>query len=374
MPQESTALPRTVLFFITFAAIGIAVWFLNAYAALFNSFFLAVMIVMTASPIGFWLRNHGVPNWLALLLSVMAALTATALIAGVLAIAVVRMLDIVPDFVASLGGAEDQVAPVLNRLGLTVEDLRTMVSPESVQRVVIRVLQMTLESISMFGLVILIVVFMVIEAFLMPLKLRYSPDFSVMSTDVALGFTLNIRQYIGITTLLGLIGGAILAVVLYFMGVPFAFLWGVLYLVMNYVPMVGFWIALIPPLLLAGQSGGLTAAFIVLGAYMIVSTIINQGVKPAVMRGGLDLSPFWSIMSLIVWSTILGPLGLIVGVPLTIALKELVLATDPQARWAADLLGAGLPPAVEAPEVEVAKQSPVAEDEETAEDKDNNDA
>jgi AI-2 transport protein TqsA len=126
--------------------------------------------------------------------------------------------------------------------------------------------------------------------------------------------------------------------------------------------------------LLAWQSGGVTPAFIVLGTYMIVSTIINQGVKPAVMRGGLDLSPFWSIMSLIVWSTILGPLGLIVGVPLTIALKELVLATDPQARWAADLLGAGLPPAVEAPEVEVAKQSPVAEDEETAEDKDNNDA
>lgn len=127
------------------------------------------------------------------------------------------------------------------------------------------------------------------------------------------------------------------------LNIPFPALWGVLYLILNFVPMIGFWIAVIPPMLLAWQSGGATAALIVLGSYMIVSTIINQGVKPAVMRGGLDLSPFWSIMSLIIWSTILGPAGFIVGVPLTIALKELVFATDRQTRWVADLLGAGLP-------------------------------
>ncbi len=195
----------------------------------------------------------------------------------------------------------------------------------------------------MFGLVILIVIFMVIEAFLMPLKFKNKPDIGALSPDIAIGFTANIRQYVGITSLLGLIGGFVLAIVLMLLNIPFPALWGVLYLILNFVPMIGFWIAVIPPMLLAWQSGGATAALIVLGSYMIVSTIINQGVKPAVMRGGLDLSPFWSIMSLIIWSAILGPAGFIVGVPLTIALKELVFATDRQTRWVADLLGAGLP-------------------------------
>ena len=107
--------------------------------------------------------------------------------------------------------------------------------------------------------------------------------------------------------------------------------------------MVGFWLAILPPLLLAATTGDPSLVLLVLVAYMITSTIINQAIKPAVIRGGLDLSPFWSIMSLIIWSTILGPLGLVVGVPLTIALKELLFEPDEKGRWIADMLGAGLP-------------------------------
>ena len=331
------------MFFITFAAVGVGVWFLHSYAYLFNSFFLAAMIVMSASPIGFWLAKHGAPRWLALLLSVLAALSATFLIAGVLALASVRMLQTIPVLVESFAAAEDGMLPILGRFGITAQDLDALISPVAVGRVATDVIRMTIESISMFGLVILIVIFMVIEAFLMPLKFKNKPDIGALSPDIAIGFTANIRQYVGITSLLGLIGGFVLAIVLMLLNIPFPALWGVLYLILNFVPMIGFWIAVIPPMLLAWQSGGATAALIVLGSYMIVSTIINQGVKPAVMRGGLDLSPFWSIMSLIIWSTILGPAGFIVGVPLTIALKELVFATDRQTRWVADLLGAGLP-------------------------------
>lgn len=344
MARDMPLLPRTVVFFVTFAAVGISVWFLNAYAEIFNSFFLAIMIVMTASPVGFWLQRRSVPRWLALLLSVLAALTATILVAVVLAASLVRVLDIIPEFVDSLEAAEARLLPLLDQLGITPEDLRNLASPEAIGRLAVRLIRMTLQSVSMFGLVILIVVFMVIEAFLMPLKLENRPYISEMSPEVAIHFTANIRQYVGITTLLGLIGGAVLAGILYLLQIPFALLWGVLYLVLNFVPMVGFWFALIPPLLLAITVGNPASAVLVLVAYMVVSSIINQGVKPAIMGGGLDLSPFWSIMSLIIWSAILGPLGLIVGVPLTIALKELVFSTDEQARWVADLLGAGLAP------------------------------
>ena len=325
MERRTLPLPRSVLFFLTFACIGISVWFLNAYASLFNSVFLAMMIVMTASPIGFWLQDHGFPKWLALTLSVLAALAVTLLIAFVLAVSAVRILDIIPQFVDNMAVAQGEAGPILQRIGLTVEDLQTMIPPNAVGAAAVNVIRMIMSSVSMFSLVILIVIFMVIEAFVAPLKFNRQEYFVVLPPEVASGFSRNIRQYVGITTLLGVVGGAILGVVLSLLDIPFAVLWGVLYFVLNFVPMVGFWLAVIPPLLLAGMDGGIAAALLVLVAYMIVSTIINQGIKPAVMRGGLDLSPFWSIMSLIIWSTILGPIGLIVGVPLTIALKELVL-------------------------------------------------
>lgn len=364
MQQRTQPLPRSVLFFVTFACLGISIWFLNAYASLFNSFFLAAMIVMTASPIGFWLQNHGAPRWLALLLSMAAALIATLLIAAVLALSAVRMLEIIPIYVNNLAELQEQAGSVLANVGLTGEDIRRLVPPEAVSRTATGLIRMTLDSVSMFGLVILIVVFMIIESFVVPLKFRSDADLTALPPKIAFGFTQNIRQYVGITSLLGVVGGAVLAVVLYLLDIPFPALWGILYFVLNFVPMVGFWIAVIPPLLLAGQAGGLAAAVLVLVAYMLVSTIINQAIKPAVMRGGLDLSPFWSIMSLIVWSAILGPIGLIVGVPLTIALKELVFEPDAQARWFADLLGSGIalqevqsPPAEEISEESSADQA-----------------
>ena len=99
MERHTLPVPRYVLFFFTFACIGVGVWFLNAYASLFNSVFLAMMIVMTASPVGFWLKNHGVPGWLSLTISVLVALGATLLIALILGVAMVRLINMVPLFV-----------------------------------------------------------------------------------------------------------------------------------------------------------------------------------------------------------------------------------------------------------------------------------
>ncbi len=343
MASRTETLPRYVVFFLTFACLGVGVWFLSAYSVFFNSFFLAIMIVMTASPLGFWLQNHGVPKWLALGLSVLAALSVTILVALVLAIASMQMLNIIPLAIDELVEAEISAGPFLSRFGLTYEDISAALPPDSIARVFTSIIEMTLKSVSFFGMVILIVVFMVIEAFIVPITFKNKKDFGELPAQIALGFTNNIRQYVGITSLLGIIGGGVIAIILYMLGIPFAFLWGILYFVLNFVPMIGFWLALIPPIMLTVIAGDPTAALLVFVAYSFVSTLINQAVKPAVMRGGLDLSPFWSIMSLIIWSTILGPLGLVVGVPLTIALKELVFEPDANSRWIADLLGAGLP-------------------------------
>ena len=341
MEDRNQPFSRAVLFFFTFACVGISVWFLHSYASLFSSFFLAAMVVMTASPIGFWLEKHGAPRWLALLIAVLAALGATFIFAAVIGIAALRMLQIVPQFIDSFEQAQGGSGPILSYLGLTVQEIQALIPPAAVANMITGVLNSVRNSISMVGLVMLIVIFMVIEAFLVPAKFKNQDEFDESSAEIATGFTNNIRQYVSITSLLGLIGGAVLTLILYWLGIPFPGTWGVLYFIMNFVPMVGFWIAVIPPMMLAGMGGDTTAALVVLGSYMIISTIINQVVKPSIMRSGLDLSPFWSIMSLIVWSAILGPVGFIVGVPLTIALKELLFETDPQSHWIASFMGGG---------------------------------
>ncbi len=337
----NTYFSRSLRFFIGFASIGLTVTFIKAYAYYFNAFFLALVIVMTVSPIVFWMRKHSVPDALALLIGLLVTLSMTALLAVVLALSAVRTGQMLPQLVGQIDGLTDWLNSALSNLNIDVAGLINLIEPAQVLQFGNALIDTILQSVSLFFLTLLIIVFMSIEAMAFPRKVERQLALGNPQFLTAYSFADNIRQYVGITSLLGLVGGVLVGLVLYLVGVEFAGMWGILYFVMNFVPMVGFWLALIPPALLTLLALGPGPAILIVLFYMVISAIINQILKPAFMRGGLDLSPLWSIMSLIIWAAILGPPGLIVGVPLTIALKELVLATDEDNRWFNDMISAG---------------------------------
>ena len=70
----------------------------------------------------------------------------------------------------------------------------------------------------------------------------------------------------------------------------------------------------------------------------------------------LNLSPFMIVFSVIFWAGILGPLGAILGVPMTVMFKELVLEADEQNRWIAKLMSSS---AKGTPDSQVESQSDI---------------
>jgi predicted PurR-regulated permease PerM len=122
------------------------------------------------------------------------------------------------------------------------------------------------------------------------------------------------------------------------LGVSFPILWGVLAFLMSYIPTLGFWLAAIPPSLLALlESGPTTAALVFLGI-VLINGFAGNIVMPKFMGEGVNLSPFMVIFSVIFWAGVLGPLGAILGVPMTLMFKQLVLEADDQNRWIARLM------------------------------------
>jgi len=95
---------------------------------------------------------------------------------------------------------------------------------------------------------------------------------------------------------------------------------------------------MIPPIILALLEFGLTKALIVLVGYLLIDALIENVAKPKFLGEGLNLAPVTIIMSLIFWAAVLGPLGALLAVPLTLAVKELVLAADEDSRWLAELM------------------------------------
>ncbi len=348
--RVSQPFSQSLRFFIGFASIGLSIYFLNIAAYYVNTFFLALLIVLVTTPIMYWLEDKGVPKGLASMVGLIVAITATVFISGVIALSVVRTINMLPAYAAQFDQAFATIEQFLSQFDTNVKELTEMIQPEQLISVASAVLNAVLSSVSILFMTILIAIFMMVESFVFPAKIDRQLALGNPQFLTTYRFTKNIRQYVRITTIVGIVGGAVIAAILFFFKIEYAVMWGALYFIMNYVPLVGFWFALLPVALLAWLELGPLPAVIIVLIYMILSSLINQVIKPAFMREGLDLSPLWSIMSLVLWSAILGPPGLIIGVPLTIALKELVLENDEDSRWVSEMISAGVrtdPPPLE---------------------------
>ena len=73
---------------------------------------------------------------------------------------------------------------------------------------------------------------------------------------------------------------------------------------------------------------------------VLINGFAENVIKPKYMGEGIDLSPFMIIFSVIFWAALLGPMGAILGVPVSLLFKELILEADDQNRWIAKMMGA----------------------------------
>ena len=131
-----------------------------------------------------------------------------------------------------------------------------------------------------------------------------------------------VQRYLGLKIFLSILTGLLVGVILKCFGVPFAFLWGVLTFLLNFIPNIGSVIATLPPVAVAlFQTGSVLGAFFVAMALMAVQMVVGNFVEPRLMGKGLNLSPLVVLLSLLFWGWMWGIVGMLIAVPLTAAIK-----------------------------------------------------
>ncbi|PSB06448.1 AI-2E family transporter, partial [Pleurocapsa sp. CCALA 161] len=130
-------------------------------------------------------------------------------------------------------------------------------------------------------------------------------------------------------------------ILMWIMGVQFAVLWGVLSFLFNFIPNIGFYIALVPPVLLTLLNQGLGRAVIFGVIYALINLFFENVVSPHYFAEGLDLSVLVTFLAVIIWTWIFGPIGAFMALPLTVMVKKLLLEIFPQTQLVASLLGSG---------------------------------
>jgi AI-2 transport protein TqsA len=186
-------------------------------------------------------------------------------------------------------------------------------------------------------LVFLIVLFILIEASGFPSKLQDAFPNPEKTLGHFKAMTASVNQYMGVKAIFSLATGILVWLLLTLIGVDFAPTWGLLAFLLNFIPNIGSIIAAVPAILLALIQLGWPCALLTMLGYLVVNIIIGNFLEPRVMGRSLGLSTLVVFLSLLFWGWVLGPIGMVLSVPLTMIVK-IALAANEDTRWVAVLL------------------------------------
>jgi predicted PurR-regulated permease PerM len=322
------------------AAFVIVIAGLKAAASLVTPFLLAVFIAVLAAPALHLLRRIGLPNWAAMLIVVALLLGIGGGVIALFTGSLNQFNTTLPEYQERLSGVSADLVTWLDVHGLHIsrQTLDSLVDPSRVLGIAGNLIRGLGGVLTNALLILLTVVFILSEAAGLPHKLHRalpSPDETLADLSEIMH---TINHYMAIKTSTSLITGVVIWAWLTWIGVDFAVLWGMLAFLLNFVPNIGSVIAAIPAVLLALVQLGLGPAVVALAGYMVVNITIGSLVEPRIMGHGLGLSTLVVFTSLIFWGYVLGPAGMLLSVPLTMAVK-IALDANPSTRPIAILLG-----------------------------------
>jgi predicted PurR-regulated permease PerM len=145
-------------------------------------------------------------------------------------------------------------------------------------------------------------------------------------------------QYFGIRTRLNLLTGVGVSAICLILGVDYPLLWGVLAFFLSYIPYIGLLTAMIPPTMLALAELGWLPALIVVISITAMNLAVENVLEPGYTGRKLQLSPTVVFFSFFFWAWLLGPVGALLSMPITVLLM-LVLGRDASTSWMAQIIG-----------------------------------
>ena len=332
--------PKAAYILMIIAAFVIVAAGMSAAKGIIVPFLLAAFISISGAPILFWLKKRKLPTWLALLIVMCGILVFLLIIAGLVGSSVNDFSSKLPFYEMRLRGQTNAVLDWLERTGVDVDRLEVskIFNSAAVMKLVARLLNELGGVLKNGFLILLTVIFMLLEASSIPTKLRsifQDPEASLGHLEY---FADTVVRYIGIKTVISFVTGAFVAVFLTILGVDYPLLWGLLAFILNYIPNIGSIMAAVPAVLLTIIQLGPGRALAVAIGYVVINMAMGNAIEPRLMGQRLGLSTLVVFLSLIFWGWILGPVGMLLSVPLTMTVK-IALDTSEDTRWISVLLG-----------------------------------
>ena len=326
--------------FIILASLVVILAGIKAAASLVVPFLLAAFLAVLLAGPYLTLKRVGVPGWTALIIMIVALGTVGILTVEILRASLDQFSSSLPQYEANLRAQLNLLWEWLKGHGITAPDefVTANLDPQLAMNYLGGIAKALSGVLGQAFLIFLVVAFMLLEASGLPQKLRNLPGITeeaFASLEKTLG---DVRRYVVMKSLMSLLTGVLVALWLTILGIDNALFMGLLAFMLNFVPAIGSVIAGVPGVLLGFIQFGPLMALVTAVGYLAVNIGVSNVIEPRFMGRGLGLSPLIVVVSLIFWGWLLGPVGMLLSVPLTMVTK-VGLESSESTRPIAVLLG-----------------------------------
>jgi len=340
-PVPTSAIPRSLLILLGIAAATVAAIGIKAIAGIIAPAFLSLVLVICVQPLRRWLLRKGLPRWVAALATILAVYLILITLIVALAVCLAKLATLAPTYTDQANNLANDVVTKLKDLGVDqsqVDNVSQNLDFGKLFGLATTVLSSVLSVLSDLLFIGLITLFLAFDndSFVKVLGDTEAERPSVASALTT--FASSTRTYFIVATIFGLIVAVIDTGALYLLGIPAAVVWGVLSFVTNFIPNIGFIIGLVPPAILGLLQGGWKLAIAVIVVYCAINFVIQSVLQPKFQGDALGLTTTLTFLALVFWTFILGPLGAILALPMTMLVKAILVDVDPANAWLSPLL------------------------------------
>lgn len=303
---------------------------------------LALVLTICAHPVRTSLEKRGVSRGIATgsVILVVFALLAAFVYGAIVAVA--QFATLLPTYAGELESLGASIANALAKLGIGPDQIQSIIngfSPSSILTYFTGILGSVFGITGFLVIVLTMLILMSADAAAVPTILIQLGRRRPHLVDALRSYASNVRRYMVVTTVLGVAQGVLNALALLLLHVPGALLWGVLAFLCSFIPNIGYFFALIPPLFFGFLVGGWSTAIAIVIIYGVINAVVQTIVQPRVVGNAVSLSQTITFFSVLFWAVIIGPIGAILAIPLTLFMRTILIDADPTIQWMRPAIG-----------------------------------
>ena len=335
-PGQAPVLPRSAVILVALAGASVVAFGIAAMRGIFTPVFFAFVLTLCVHPLRRWMQGRGVPRGIATGTTVAAVFALLTGFAAILVASLAQFSALLPQFAPQMAQLGASISGLLETAGFGRDQTQAIVDGLTPVRIVGFLGGLLGNVVSLVGSLVIILtmlILMAVDGSRVPALLTHLQFHRPVLVAAFNDFAGGVRRYMIATTVLGVAQGLFNWLVLVTLQVPGALLWGLLSFICSFIPNIGYFIAIVPPLFFGFLTGGWPTVLAVIVIYGGINTIIQSIIQPKYVGNAVALSETITFLSVLFWAVILGPAGAILAVPLTLLVRTILLDSDPSVSW-----------------------------------------